>query len=411
MISKDVCIVGGGPAGLTTALFLAKQGIKSTVIEKAVFPRDKICGDAFSGKVSWVLRKLDSDFEQQILKQSFQLPSWGVSFYGTKNNELKVPFKLNYNAQTDKAPGFICSRLDFDNFLFEKVIKNPLIEIIQNTNLTVFEREIDGILASTKDKSFQIKAKIIVDGSGAYSKLAKELVGLEVADDSNSLGLRTYYKNVAGLDKEGYIELHFLEEMLPGYFWIFPMANGMANVGAGIRTDLMRKNKTNLKKVFQNVLENHPEISKRFKDAELVDGIKLYGLPLGSKKRKLSADNILLLGDAAALIDPFTGEGIGNALISGMLAAEQIEISLKENKFDGAHLSAYDTKLYKRLESELKLSKQMQELSRFPWLFNFVVNKARKNKELQEVISCMFESVDVRKKLSNPMFYLRILIS
>ena len=411
MIQRDVCIVGAGPAGLTTALFLAKNGIKSTVVEKATFPRDKICGDAFSGKVSWVLRKLDLDFEAEIHKEKFQLASWGVKFFGTKNNELKVPFKLNYDAQTDKAPGFIASRLDFDNYLFEKAKANDLIEIIENTNLTNFARNKNGVLASTKDNSFQIESKIIVGANGAYSKLAKELLGLEVKDDSNSLGLRTYYKNVKNLDQEGYIELHFLEDLLPGYFWIFPMKNGMANVGAGIRTDLMRKNKINLKKAFQKILDSHPEISKRFEGAELIDDIKLFGLPLGSQKRKLSSDNVILLGDAAALIDPFTGEGIGNAMISGMLAAENIEICIKENDFSESKLISYDEKIYKRLGKELQLSKQMQELSRFPWLFNFVVNKARKNKELQEVISCMFESVDVRKKLSNPMFYLRILFS
>lgn len=411
MIQRDVCIVGAGPAGLTTALFLAKNGIKSTVVEKATFPRDKICGDAFSGKVSWVLRKLDLDFEAEIHKEKFQLASWGVKFFGTKNNELKVPFKLNYDAQTDKAPGFIASRLDFDNYLFEKAKANDLIEIIENTKLTEFTRNEKGVLCSTKDNSFQIESKIIVGANGAYSKLAKELLGLEVKDDSNSLGLRTYYKNVKNLDQEGYIELHFLEDLLPGYFWIFPMKNGMANVGAGIRTDLMRKNKINLKKAFQKILDSHPEISKRFEGAELVDDIKLFGLPLGSQKRKLSSDNVILLGDAAALIDPFTGEGIGNAMISGMLAAENIEICIKENDFSESKLISYDEKIYKRLGKELQLSKQMQELSRFPWLFNFVVNKARKNKELQEVISCMFESVDVRKKLSNPMFYLRILFS
>ena len=137
----------------------------------------------------------------------------------------------------------------------------------------------------------------------------------------------------------------------------------------------------------------------------------MFGLPLGSEHRELVSDNVILLGDAAALIDPFTGEGIGNAMISGMLAAEQIEASLKEKNYSKSILSTYTQKVYHRLGKELQLSKQMQELSRFPWLFNFVVNKARKNKELQEVISCMFESVDVRKKLSNPMFYLRILFS
>ena len=410
-IFRDVCIIGAGPAGITTALFLAKKGIKSTIIEKANFPRDKICGDAFSGKVSWVLNKLDLDFAKTIAKEKFQLASWGVKFYGTKNNELKVPFKLNYDIEKDTAPGFIASRFEFDNFLFNKAKNNPLIEIIENINLVNFKHSEQTIVSSTKNHSFNIEANIVVAASGAYSKIAKDIMGFNVEDESNSLGLRTYYKNVSDLDNEGYIELHFLDEMLPGYFWIFPMTNGLVNVGAGIRTDLMRKKKINLKKIFQNVLDKHPEISKRFKNATLVDDVKLFGLPLGSKKRKLSANNLLLLGDAAALIDPFTGEGIGNAMISGMLAAEQIEKSITASNFSKEFLYSYDKQIYKRLGAELSLSKKMQDLTKYPWLFNFVVNKATKNKELKDLISSMFENVDVRKKLKDPKFYFRILFS
>ena len=408
---KDVCIIGAGPAGITTALFLAKEGIRSTIIDKCKFPRDKICGDAFSGKVSWVLRKLDDNLETKISKQSFQLPSWGIKFYGSKNNELKIPFKLNYDSQKDKAPGFIASRLEFDNFLFNKAKENSFITLIEETNITKFKKNINSITISTKDKSFELDTKLLIVANGAYSKIAKEIVGLKVEDDSNSLGLRTYYKNVSGLDKEGYIELHFLKEFSPGYLWIFPMKNGMANVGAGIRTDLMKKNRINLKKEFQKIIKTHPVISKRFENAELIDDIKLYGLPLASKKRKLSANNILLIGDSAALIDPFTGEGIGNAMISGMLAADQIKLSLDENNFSESFLSTYDEALYKRLASEFNISKKMQDLSKYPFLINFVVNKAKRNKELQDLISCMFENVDIREKFKNPMFYLKILFS
>lgn len=406
---RKICIIGAGPAGITTALFLAQKGIKSTIIDKNKFPRDKICGDAFSGKVTWVLRKLG--LEDEITAKKFQLPSWGIKFYGSKNNELKIPFKLNYDSSNDKAPGFIASRLDFDNFLVEKAKNNEFIEFIEEINITNFEKEDNKIKISNKDKSFLLDTNLLIVANGAYSKFAKELVGLNVADDSNSLGIRTYYKNIANLDKEGYIELHFLKEFSPGYFWIFPMANGMANVGAGIRTDLMKKNRINLKKEFQNIIENHPVISKRFKNAELIDDIKLYGLPLANKKRAISSDNVLLLGDSAALIDPFTGEGIGNAMISGMLAAEQIKNSLIENNFTKDFLSSYDKVLYKRLNSEFQISKKMQNLSKYPFLINFVVNKAKKNKELQEIISCMFENVDIREKFKKPMFYLRILFS
>lgn len=410
-LERDVCIIGAGPAGLSTALFLAKKGIASTVLDKAKFPRDKICGDAFSGKVAWVLRKLDDEIENNIAKESFQLPSWGIKFFGTKNNELKVPFKLEYNTNDEKAPGFIAPRLDFDNYLFNLAKENPLIEIIENTTLHKFENKKSHICAYSQKDEQQFTAKIIVAADGAYSKVAKDLIGFNVSEEYNSLGLRAYYKNVSNLDTEGYIELHFLKGLLPGYFWIFPLPNGMANVGAGIRTDLMRKQKINLKNEFNKIISEHPVISHRFKDAVLVDNIKLHGLPLGGKRRQISGERILLTGDAAALIDPFTGEGIGNAMISGMLAAEQIEKCFIENNFSAEFVKSYDNNIYRRMLHELSLSKKMQELTKYPWLFDYVVNKAIKNKELRETISCMFENIDIRAKLQNPLFYFRILFN
>lgn len=410
-LERDVCIIGAGPAGLSTALFLAKKGIASTVLDKAKFPRDKICGDAFSGKVAWVLRKLDDEIENNIAKESFQLPSWGIKFFGTKNNALKVPFKLECNTNDEKAPGFIAPRLDFDNYLFNLAKENPLIEIIENTTLHKFENKKSHICAYSQKDEQQFTAKIIVAADGAYSKVAKDLIGFNVSEEYNSLGLRAYYKNVSNLDTEGYIELHFLKGLLPGYFWIFPLPNGMANVGAGIRTDLMRKQKINLKNEFNKIISEHPVISHRFKDAVLVDNIKLHGLPLGGKRRQISGERILLTGDAAALIDPFTGEGIGNAMISGMLAAEQIEKCFIENNFSAEFVKSYDNNIYRRMLYELSLSKKMQELTKYPWLFDYVVNKAIKNKELRETISCMFENIDIRAKLQNPLFYFRILFN
>lgn len=410
-IETNVCIIGAGPAGLSTALFLAKKGISSTVIEKSVFPRDKICGDAFSGKVLWALRKLDENLANDITEKSFQLPSWGVKFYGSENNELKVPFKLEYNSNEEKAPGFIAPRFDFDNYLYQLAKKNELINIIEQTTLSEFKKTSNKIICSSADKKSTVLCDIVVAADGAYSKAAKDLMGFGVSDEYNSLGLRAYYKNVSDLDKEGFIELHFLKGLLPGYFWIFPLPNGMANVGAGIRTDLMRKQKINLKDEFNKIISEHPVISHRFKNAELEGKIKLHGLPLGGPKRPISGERIILTGDAAALIDPFTGEGIGNAMISGMLAAEQIEQCFTENNFSATFMQNYDNSIYRRMYQELSLSKKLQELSRYPWLFNYVINKASKNKELKETISCMFENVDLRTKFRNPLFYLRILFN
>jgi geranylgeranyl reductase family protein len=403
-----ICIVGAGPAGATAALFLAQKGIPSTLIDKSSFPRDKVCGDACSGKVSWVLRKLNIDKSLAFQNKHIHLPSWGVKFFGSQNNELKVPFKINYNAIKDIAPGFISKRIDFDNQLIEWVRTEPLIQFIENCPLNKFSR-VDTIIRLENSKtSFSLDADVVLAADGAYSSIAKQLMQVSIPDNKNSLGLRAYFEGVQDLDADGFIELHFLKELLPGYFWIFPLANGHANVGLGIRTDIQKDRRMNLKDTFDEIIQNHPVLSLRFKNAKLMGDVKLHGLPLGGHAQ-ISDKQLLLLGDAAALIDPFTGEGIGNAMISGMYAADVIAQNYENGNFQAQDLKTYNQLVYKRLGSELQLSQHMQNLTKYPTLFNFVVNKARKNKELRETISCMFESVDLRKKLRNPLFYLRIL--
>ncbi len=167
----------------------------------------------------------------------------------------------------------------------------------------------------------------------------------------------------------------------------------------------------NLKKLFFQLLETHPAIKERFKHAQLQGDVKLFGLPLGSKRRNLSGNNFLLCGDAAMLIDPFTGEGIGNALCSGMFAAQQAAVCVAQDNFSATALAGYDTLVYNRLWKELQLSYRMQQLINFPWLFNLVVNKANSNEALREAIMSMFEDIDLRAKLKSPKFYFKILFS
>ncbi|MEY2924421.1 MAG: hypothetical protein RLZZ337_969, partial [Bacteroidota bacterium] len=128
-----------------------------------------------------------------------------------------------------------------------------------------------------------------------------------------------------------------------------------------------------------------------------------------SKKRPLSGNRFILIGDSGALIDPFTGEGIGNAMYSGKWAAEQVNQCLLENDFSANKLEAYDKLVYKKLGKEFQVSYLMQKLILFPWAFNWMISKIKRNEELRQTITFMFDNVDLRKKFRNPLFYLRVL--
>lgn len=409
IINTDILIVGAGPAGSATALFLAQKGISCILTDKETFPRDKICGDALSGKVVEVLNKLDKSLVDELRANEAMLDSWGVTFVAPNQKALRIPFKTSTTADT-KAPGFISKRVDFDNWLFQKAKNQSTVQVMENCEIRSYERRSNGITAFSKQGD-ELNAKLVIACDGAYSSLAKEIGGIKTEPEHNCFGLRAYYKNVSGLDHENFIELHFLKDVLPGYLWIFPLPNGYANIGIGMRADKMSAKGINLKKKFEQVLAENPVIRKRFEGAERVGEVKLFGLPLGSKRRKLSGNNYLLCGDAGQLIDPFTGEGIGNALMTGMFAAQQAAKCIQAQNFSTQFNSAYDAQVYNRLWSELLLSYRMQQLVNFPWLFNLVVNKAERSPLLRETISCMFEDLDMRSRLKSPSFYLKLLFS
>jgi geranylgeranyl reductase family protein len=409
-IHTRICIIGAGPGGAATALFLAKHGIDCLLVDKASFPRDKICGDALSGKVVEVFKKLDPAIVDRIAHDPTALGSWGVTFVAPNRKGLRVPFKKEFDKARQQSPGFIAKRIDFDNLLVEECRKHRSIQLIEDMALTNFAR-VDGQWLCTADDGRTVQADLVIAADGAHSRFAKQVGGIEMEPAHYCAGLRAYYKGVQGLDADNFIELHFIKDFLPGYFWIFPLPNGMANVGVGMRSDKVSAKKVNLKQQMLHLIAHDPVMKERFADAELVGGVKGFGLPLGSKQRNISGEGFMLVGDAASLIDPFTGEGIGNALYSGMFAALQAAICLETNDFSAQTMKAYDAAAYARLWEELKLGHRMQRLVNYPWLFNLVVNKAQKNKTLRETISCMFDDLDLRERLKNPLFYFKLLFS
>ena len=119
----------------------------------------------------------------------------------------------------------------------------------------------------------------------------------------------------------------------------------------------------------------------------------------------------MLAGDAAHLIDPLTGEGVGNALYSGYIAAEQAIECLKENRFDVAFMKAYDKRIKRVLGKEMKISANFQRALKYPRMVKWIAKKADGNKHIPELMSSMFTDLNHRKKLLNPLFVLRVLLN
>jgi flavin-dependent dehydrogenase len=148
-------------------------------------------------------------------------------------------------------------------------------------------------------------------------------------------------------------------------------------VGIGVVLSDVKKRNVDLKQAMFKVLKENKLFRERFKDAVLTSEVKGWTLPFASYKRKIAGDSWILLGDAASLVDPFSGEGMGNGSLSARIAAPVILEALK--KGDSTVLQQYPEKLWQNLDPEVSMSYKMQKLGRWKFLLNLVIGKIKKS--------------------------------
>ena len=190
----------------------------------------------------------------------------------------------------------------------------------------------------------------------------------------------------------------------------FPAGDNIANIGLGLSKKFAKKDERKLSQILDEVTAS-PYFKDRFSDAKKLEKPKGWSLPLGRIQRPSYGDGFMLLGDAAGLIDPFTGEGIGNAMASAKFAVEVASEAKKNNDYSKDVLSKYHKLVWDELGSELRTSTKLQNLSNYRTLLNIVINKASRNKDIQDIISGMLTKEISKDKLSNPLFYLKVLFA
>jgi menaquinone-9 beta-reductase len=246
-------------------------------------------------------------------------------------------------------------RFHFDKFLFDHLDPN-YADIRLGATVTHLERKNDGIeITYTQNgEKHTVFTKMLLGADGDHSVVQRKLDARKIDRRFYAAALRVYTKNVADMHPKGLLEVYFPKQYPFSYFWVFPLPNNECNVGYGMASHQISKDKINLNDVLDNIVTNDPAMKHRFAGAEFLEKPRGWGLPLASRRRECLGDNYLLLGDAASLIHPLSGEGIGSAMLSGMTAAVFVEHAIKQNKFDQQTLKQYQHEASKRLEAEIK---------------------------------------------------------
>jgi geranylgeranyl reductase family protein len=377
-VECDVLVVGGGPAGSSVAYQLAKQGVNTCVVEKYNMPRYKTCGGGVNVRAANYLPfSIERVVERTISRYRF-------TFRGQK------PFEREYHQPLT----YLTQRMNLDKFLLDQA-QSVGAQVIEGVTIrrVFLEDQSPCVLTNSGER---LTAKVIVGADGANSVVARDL-GL-MKDMRRELALESEIGlQAAKMDEWGdKIEVD-LFSVTCGYGWVFPKG-GHISIGVGG----LRANSATIK--------DYNEIYLRRHNTAAGTPLRFSGhiLPVRNGKSKVVRGNALLIGDAAGLLEPFTGEGIGYAIRSGQLAAESISAFLdgKEPSLEG-YAIRLDAELTPQLITAEKL---MRAFNRFPRLFYRIL---RDNYQVWRAVCLILRGerhmTDASKRLGKFEFMLNVL--
>jgi geranylgeranyl reductase family protein len=352
----DVIVVGAGPSGATTAYYLAQAGLSVLLLEKARFPREKVCGDGLTPRATKALIAMGVD----VGPGSGWLHNKGLRVIGA-GMRLEMPWP-----ELNSFPGYglVRTRSSLDETLARRAqaAGAKLLEGVAVTGPVLDDAgRIVGVTAAGADSaasaglgpaaggfrgvvppgeqsgdperargdSRSFRARVVVAADGNSSRLSVAM-GLRKRDDRPlGVAVRTYYTSPRHDDDylESWLDLWDGDRLLPGYGWIFGMGDGTSNVGLGLLNTSEAFGKTDYRELLKRWLKSMPD-EWGFIEENRTEPVRGAALPMGFNRTPHYHRGLLLAGDAAGMVNPFNGEGIAYAMESGEILARTIAQAL-----------------------------------------------------------------------------------
>ncbi len=376
--SCEVLVVGAGPAGCATALFLARQGRDVLVVDRATFPRDKICGDGLAPRTVAMLRRMG--LEDRIRAAGYR-PALDYRIVSSWRDAVRAGMP-SFGKGARYA--YVVPRRELDLLILQatRAAGARVREGVRALHLAdgpapgeaprVVVRGSDGLTST-------IRARVVVaaDGSrGSFSRTVMPAKRLE----PYAVAIRAYMHGVAGLD--GALGFFLDRELLPGYGWVFPSGREgqPANVGLGIRVSALRRRPENLRELLDWFLGPASSAWPHLRAASFASPPATFPLQLDFPRGRRREGSTLFAGDVANLIDPLSGEGIAYALESGHAAAQAIDRGLHTGLV--RDLATYDAAVWRGLSLEFLGAYLVRQLLVRPWGNGVVVRLLRRDEGL-----------------------------
>jgi menaquinone-9 beta-reductase len=316
---SDVLIVGAGPTGCAAGITLARAGIDVCVVDRARFPRDKICGDAVSNDGMELIEQLGARDAVDGSPHAIVHRAAAVFPDGTRI------------AREYDRPGYIVPRFHLDDGL-RRALEGSGANLIQDCRVSSLTRSGDRVTGA-EGPALAWNAKVVIAADG-YGSVGLEAIGQRGPRGRYlAVSATAYYMGVEFPNGQDTADHYFEPELPYGYGWVFPAVDGISNVGVYQRADAYARTGKQLKQLLAEFLRRQ---SPRLRGAQPVGKARAWSLPLAPRPMPVSAPGLLLAGDAGGFIDPLSGEGIWQGLHTGVLAADVTVQALRKGDLNGA---------------------------------------------------------------------------
>jgi geranylgeranyl reductase family protein len=318
----DVIVVGAGPAGSAAASTLAGAGRDVLLIDRAVFPRDKPCGDGIS-------RIAVAELERQGMWEAVNRAGFpsivGIEYIAPSGNAVTVRFGPKAQRHNLIAP-----RIRFDAILKDHAVAAGARFRTMTALRPLFEGgRVTGVIAREDQDFVELRGAVVVAADGASSVLASTMRGGKYPEAVRCVAIRGYVSVPEA--QECVIRGYFAPELLPGYAWAFPVDAHVINVGVGTTVVHYKEQGRALRDLLRDFLASPPFVS-RFGAGLTLSETEGWPLNLACDNSPRVYPGLILVGDAGAFVNPSTGAGIGHALLTGRLAGEHIHAALSRGR-------------------------------------------------------------------------------
>ncbi len=366
----DVAVIGAGPAGSSTAYFLTRQGFKVALLDKSSFPRDKTCGDGLTPRALSVLD--DMGLLPSLVKVGHRVNAVEITVPNGRVAMMPIP-------REPKFPPFslVITRKILDAIICERAIASGA-QFIGEAHIQGIEEDGQGVVIRGEQQGHpvNIRARVAVIATGANTKLLVNMNLLRTPPHM-MVAARTYFENVEGL--QDHFCMSFQNVPLPGYGWLFPMNEGLANIGIGFST---REGRPSVQSALRSFF---PVIQDLLKHAHQIEPIRSYPIRTDFATAPTFGNRILLVGEAAGLVNPLTGDGIDYALESGKIAAENLATAFDLGDLSLGQMARYDQRLREQFQATFVFCEQLRKGLLKPWLLNFLAPFAHHHRVLWDL--------------------------